>query len=280
MPAKDECPGSSGDKSGRVSQRKRIVVHLLDWHDSSFRRLLPPVTISIGRSRPVFATIAPDRDADDGANGYRGLQLTPSTNGIRAWWELLMVMNLATRLRGQLEDKRDSCQKFHKKREMTKLFRFHPIKEKRCLLKFFSITISIVKNARCQDCRILDCWSTFRCLIHSSFYSSKQGRANTIKEIREPTSRVSHRNFPAKRNERRCEDWCAKLRKPASTLGKHRVRFYRTDWRPVNRISILWSLFFLGSSPVTISIPGSWPVPRVNSTCDRGRRDTWIQLAA
>jgi len=136
MPAKDECPGSSGDKSGRVSQRKRIVVHLLDWHDSSFRRLLPPVTISIGRSRPVFATIAPDRDADDGANGYRGLQLTPSTNGIRAWWELLMVMNLATRLRGQSEDKRDSCQKFHKKREMTKLFRFHPIKEKRCLLKF------------------------------------------------------------------------------------------------------------------------------------------------
>jgi len=83
-----------------------------------------------------------------------------------------------------------------------KTFSIPSDKRKEMLVKI-SITISIVKNARCQDCRILDCWSTFRCLIHSSFYSSKQGRANTIKEIREPTSRVSHRNFPAKRNERR-----------------------------------------------------------------------------
>jgi len=34
------------------------------------------------------------------------------------------------------KDKRNSCKKFNKKREMTKLSRFHSIKEKRCLLKF------------------------------------------------------------------------------------------------------------------------------------------------
>lgn len=79
--AKDECLGSPRHKSGRVFQRKRAEVHLLDWHDSSFRRLRPSATISIGRSRPVFATIAPDRDAGDGANEYRGIELTPVSVG-------------------------------------------------------------------------------------------------------------------------------------------------------------------------------------------------------
>lgn len=60
-PKKDECLGSPCDKSGKLSRRKRVEVHLPDWHDSSFRRLRPPATISIGRSRPVFATIALDR---------------------------------------------------------------------------------------------------------------------------------------------------------------------------------------------------------------------------
>lgn len=58
---KDECLGSPRDKSGKLSRRKRAEVHLPDWHDSSFRRLRPPATISIGRSRPAFATIALDR---------------------------------------------------------------------------------------------------------------------------------------------------------------------------------------------------------------------------
>jgi len=159
-----------------------------------------------------------------------------------------------------------------------KTFSIPSDKRKEMLVKI-SITISIVKNARCQDCRILDCWSTFRCLIHSSFYSFKQGRANTIKEIREPTSRVSHRNFPAKRNERRCEDWCAELRKPASTLGKgHRVG----PTGPIGGRSTGSRFFDRSSSSVRHRFQSRDrdPISRVNSTCDRGRRDTWIQLAA
>lgn len=121
MLAKDECLGSPRDKSGQVSQRKRAVVHLLDWHDSSFRRLRPPATISIGRSRPVFTTIAPDRRR---RNGYHGIQLTPSFIGVGAWWELLMVMNLATntQLQGQSENKGDLC----KRRLMKKSWQSSP----------------------------------------------------------------------------------------------------------------------------------------------------------
>lgn len=69
-----------------VFRRKRAEVHLLDWHDSSFRRLRPPATISIARSRPVFATIALDHDDGDDVNGYYsyGIQLTPRFNGVEA----------------------------------------------------------------------------------------------------------------------------------------------------------------------------------------------------